>query len=73
MMFMKFDVFKITEMKDDSVYKTRMLGSIWIECKSRTTVESNAIAKNHGGDMLAPTLDSFWGNELPPDYVKGIE
>ena len=52
------DVFKITEYRDGCVYKTRKVGEVWLDIKPRTTEEENNIAKEHGGDMLANTLQT---------------
>jgi hypothetical protein len=49
------DVYKITEMRDGCVYKTRKVTSIWLEVKPRTYAEMREIAQQHGGDQLAST------------------
>lgn len=55
----KFDVYKITEMRDGCVYKTkRIKDDLWLDCKPRSIAEQNEIAKEHGGDQLSPTTDS---------------
>lgn len=55
---LRYDVFRIVELRDGCVYKTAMVCSIWLDCKPRSRQELNAIAKEHGGDVLASTLDS---------------
>ena len=51
------EVWKITEWKDDSIYKTVKVCDIWIEVKPRTTEEENQIARENDGDILASTHD----------------
>lgn len=55
---MLFDVFKITEYRDGCVYKTTKAGEVWLNVQSRTHEEENAIASEHGGDILAPTMQT---------------
>jgi len=54
----KYDVYKIIEYRDGCVYKTRKVDSIWLDVKSRTYEEEVKIAKEHGGDILANTVES---------------
>ena len=56
----KYDVYKITQMKDDCVYKTKQVGEVWLTLpkkRSHTVTEENQIAIEHGGDMLVSTTE----------------
>ena len=62
---MKADVYKITQWKDGCVYKTRKVKSIWVSL-TLSDEEQVAVAKQHGGDMLAPTTEYRFGvKEIP--------
>jgi hypothetical protein len=56
MMQAKWDVIKITEMRDGAVYSTATIRSIWLDVGRYSTADRNAIAKSYGGDALAPRL-----------------
>lgn len=64
------DVYMITEMRDGAVYRTRKLGSIWLPMQARTPTEENEIAQQYGGDMLASTMDSHFGEAAPWEGMK---
>lgn len=49
------NVYKITEMRDGSVYRTKLVKSLWITCEERTREEENVIAQQNGGDFLVCT------------------
>jgi hypothetical protein len=44
-------VWKITEMRDGCVYRTKEIGEVWAPI-GLSAVESNAFARKHGGDLL---------------------
>lgn len=51
------EVWKITEYRDGAVYKTEKVCDLWLEVKPRTGQEEKDIARKHGGDILASTMD----------------
>lgn len=56
----RWDVFKVTKWSvDHEVMATSLIKQdVWLVVKPRTHLELNAIAKQHGGDMLCPTSDT---------------
>lgn len=49
---MQFDVYKNILNEENEVIRTKLVTTIWLECKVRTFEEELAIAKEHNGDML---------------------
>jgi hypothetical protein len=58
------DVYKVTEMRDGCIYKTKKVGSVWVE-GIKTHAEQTAIAESLGGDQLVNTMDYHFGREPP--------
>jgi hypothetical protein len=52
-------VWKILEWRDGCVYKTELLGYIWLDEKYWSTPYEKEIAKQFGGDMLGSVPTSF--------------
>jgi len=68
--FARRDVYQIIEMRDGAVYASRKLGSIWITMQPRTAAEEDEIAQQYGGDMLASTIDTYYGSVAPWQGLK---
>ena len=63
MLWQRFDVAKIVELRDGCVFKTKLVGSYW---KAATDTRSEReIATDFGGDMLVPTDDWTIAKEPP--------
>ena len=52
----EFNVVKVVEVKEDAVYKTKVLKQIWLASPNYLTEEeSHDLAIEHGGEYLQPT------------------
>lgn len=68
MMYSKYDVYKITEMRHGAVYKTRLVASVWFSPYDTDDVRK-ATAQRLGGDQVCPSS----GNEYVFQKVRPVE
>lgn len=58
-MEMRFEVYKITELRDGAIYRTKKVKSdLWLRIEPRTEEQKQALARQHGGDLLCPTVET---------------
>lgn len=53
----RVEAYKVTEWRDGCVYKTKLVCSLWIGVEELTPEEEQALARQHGGDILSNTND----------------
>mgnify|MGYP003150315287 CR=1 FL=1 len=61
--WLRFEVHKITQMRDDAIYRTKQIKSVWLPINPNR--DDQAIAKEYGGDILVSTMDSHFGPTKP--------
>ena len=54
MMYSKYDVFKITEMRDNAIYRTKRVATVWFSPYDNEEM-IRATAKRLGGDQVCPS------------------
>jgi hypothetical protein len=69
--FARRDVFKITEMRRESVYKTQFVCSIWVNLNN-LYINEQRIAQEAGGDMLV-TPTNFKRDPWPKKFDREDE
>lgn len=75
----KRSVWKITEMRDGCIWKTKDMGRVWVRIDiDLTKAQENEIAKQHGGDFLGSLSTSEMKDydncfrtvrETSPDFI----
>lgn len=62
------EVFKITEMRDGCIFRTRLIGELWVNVQPLSIEQTKVIANSLGGDILADTMDS----RIVPGVPEGL-